>query len=79
MAEELVIDDNCLLSLCQTRQEEDVCLVRLDPVHLVNLRVFIPSIVQIKLIESLSIAVLLHHADVLYLQGAVHINEGKEV
>ena len=56
-----------------------MCLIGLDPVHLVNLHVFFPSIVQVKLVKYLSKTVLLHHADILDLQSAVHVNESEEV
>jgi len=76
---ELVIYDHRLLGFRQTRQEEYVRLIRLYPVHLVNLGVFCPPEVQVKLVEFLSITVILHHADVLDLQGAVQVDQRQKV
>ena len=79
VAHEFVVYDHRLLGPCQTRQEEYVCLIRLYPVHLVNLGAFCPPVVQVKLVEFLSITVIFHHADVLDLQDAVQVDQRQEV
>ena len=56
-----------------------MCLIRLYPVHLVNLGAFCPPVVQVKLVEFLSITVIFHHADVLDLQDAVQVDQRQEV